>query len=139
MYVNSSDEPEPSWLEPQLELKDFQLNSARDLFASARIYFFRLESCYFLLPREKNFSIPCSMKKKGTFDFKKSFKNSYHKNSSNNTNFHQYVFLWVPKTLLLNDIKKKIQLGFGLKIKVPQLGSAQLGSSRKIPARAHHY
>ena len=30
--VRSSDEPEPSWLEPQLELKDFQLGSARDLF-----------------------------------------------------------------------------------------------------------
>ena len=29
---NVSDEPKPSWLEPQLELKDFQLGSARDLF-----------------------------------------------------------------------------------------------------------
>ena len=28
----ASDEPEPSWLEPKLELKDFQLGSARDLF-----------------------------------------------------------------------------------------------------------
>ena len=27
-----SDESEPSWLEPELELKDFQLGSARDLF-----------------------------------------------------------------------------------------------------------
>ena len=27
-----SDESEPSWLEPYLELKDFQLGSARDLF-----------------------------------------------------------------------------------------------------------
>jgi hypothetical protein len=30
--VHNSDESEPSWLEPQLELKDFQLGSARDLF-----------------------------------------------------------------------------------------------------------
>ena len=30
--VNASDESEPSWLEPELELKDFQLGSARDLF-----------------------------------------------------------------------------------------------------------
>ena len=29
---HTSDESEPSWLEPQLELKDFQLGSARDLF-----------------------------------------------------------------------------------------------------------
>jgi hypothetical protein len=35
--------------------------------------------------------------------------------------------------------KKKFQLGFSSEIKVPQLGSARLGSSRKIPARAHHY
>ena len=28
----TSDESEPSWLEPELELKDFQLGSARDLF-----------------------------------------------------------------------------------------------------------
>ena len=27
-----SDESEPSWLEPELELKDFQLGSAHDLF-----------------------------------------------------------------------------------------------------------
>ena len=30
--VNVSDESEPSWLEPELELKGFQLGSARDLF-----------------------------------------------------------------------------------------------------------
>ena len=43
-------------------------------------------------------------------------------------------------------IKEKIQLVFSSKIKVPQLGSARLGtfiararSSRKIPARTHHY
>ena len=30
--VITSDEPEPSWLEPQLELKDFQLSSAREFF-----------------------------------------------------------------------------------------------------------
>ena len=30
--VVASDESEPSWLEPELELKDFQLGSARDLF-----------------------------------------------------------------------------------------------------------
>ena len=30
LYI--SDESEPSWLEPELELKDFQLGSARDLF-----------------------------------------------------------------------------------------------------------
>ena len=47
-----------------------RLGSARDLFASARIYFFRLESCYFLLPRE-NFSILCSMKKRGLLTSKK--------------------------------------------------------------------
>ena len=28
----TSDESAPSWLEPELELKDFQLGSARDLF-----------------------------------------------------------------------------------------------------------
>ena len=28
----SSDGSEPSWLEPELELKDFQLGSTRDLF-----------------------------------------------------------------------------------------------------------
>ena len=28
----TSDESEPSWLEPELELKDIQLGSARDLF-----------------------------------------------------------------------------------------------------------
>ena len=32
LTVASSDEFEPSWLEPQLELKDFQLGSAHDLF-----------------------------------------------------------------------------------------------------------
>ena len=32
----ASDESEPSWFEPYLELKDFQLGSARDLFCSAR-------------------------------------------------------------------------------------------------------
>ena len=44
------------------------------------------------------------------------------------------------------DICRNFQLGFSSKIKVPQLGSARLGtfiarlgSSRKIPARAHHY
>ena len=28
-WANNSDESEPSWLEPELELKDFQLGSAR--------------------------------------------------------------------------------------------------------------
>ena len=28
-YLSTSDESEPSWLEPELELKDFQLGSAR--------------------------------------------------------------------------------------------------------------
>ena len=32
MKISQSDESEPSWLEPELELKDFQLGSARDLF-----------------------------------------------------------------------------------------------------------
>jgi hypothetical protein len=53
----TSDEPEPSWLEPQLELKYFQLGSARlvtillqlGLFFSAR----KSENCHFLLSREK--------------------------------------------------------------------------------------
>ena len=31
-YLDSSDGSEPSWLEPELELKDFQLGSARNLF-----------------------------------------------------------------------------------------------------------
>ena len=37
--LSISDEPEPSWLEPQLELKDFQLGSARlvTFFTSARM------------------------------------------------------------------------------------------------------
>ena len=30
--ISTSDESEPSWLELWLELKDFQLDSARDLF-----------------------------------------------------------------------------------------------------------
>jgi hypothetical protein len=30
--IATSDESEPSWLEPELELKNFQLGSARDLF-----------------------------------------------------------------------------------------------------------
>ena len=36
--ADSSDESEPSWLEPELELKDFQLGSARlvAFFSSAR-------------------------------------------------------------------------------------------------------
>ena len=29
MYIATSDESEPSWLEPELELKDFQLGSVR--------------------------------------------------------------------------------------------------------------
>jgi hypothetical protein len=29
VYIVTSDESEPSWLEPELELKDFQLGSAR--------------------------------------------------------------------------------------------------------------
>ena len=32
VWTITSDESEPSWLEPELELKDFQLGSARDLF-----------------------------------------------------------------------------------------------------------
>ena len=32
MNADFSDESEPSWLEPELELKVFQLGSARDLF-----------------------------------------------------------------------------------------------------------
>ena len=32
LYIYISDESKPSWLEQQLELKDFQLGSARDLF-----------------------------------------------------------------------------------------------------------
>ena len=32
LRLTVSDESEPSWLEPELELKDFQLGSARDLF-----------------------------------------------------------------------------------------------------------
>ena len=47
---------------------------------------------------------------------------------------------WVKKIVIF------CQLGFSSKIKVPQLGLARLGtfiarldSSRKIPARAHHY
>ena len=35
-YLSSSDEPEPSWLEPGLEVNNFQLGSARGLFHSAR-------------------------------------------------------------------------------------------------------
>ena len=37
-YLLTSDESEPSWLEPELELKDFQLGSARlvTFFPSAR-------------------------------------------------------------------------------------------------------
>ena len=42
--VAVSDESEPSWLEPQFELKHFRLGSARDLFSSARFFFFQLEN-----------------------------------------------------------------------------------------------
>ena len=38
--VPSSDESEPSWLDPQLELKDFQLGSALDLLHSAQNFYF---------------------------------------------------------------------------------------------------
>ena len=38
-YIISSDESEPSWLEPGLKLNNFQLGSASDLFHSARIFF----------------------------------------------------------------------------------------------------
>ena len=42
--------------------------------------------------------------KVGTFDFINfRFKNSYHKNSSNSTDFYQYRFFWVQKTVLLED------------------------------------
>ena len=51
------------------------------------------------------------------------------------------------KNLANKWVKKiSVQLGFSFEIKVPQLGSARLGaflarlgSSWKIPARAHHY
>jgi hypothetical protein len=36
LWIASSDESDPSWLEPGLELNNFQLGSARDLFHSAR-------------------------------------------------------------------------------------------------------
>ena len=32
LYKPNSDESKPSWLKPELKLKDFQLGSARDLF-----------------------------------------------------------------------------------------------------------
>ena len=32
LFLVTSDESEPSWLEPELEQKDFLLGSARDLF-----------------------------------------------------------------------------------------------------------
>ena len=158
--LSNSDEPEPSWLKPQLELKYFQLGSARDLFASARTQIFQLENQIidiFCCPDkkswsyiQKNFSSTMFYEKIGTFDFiNPHFKDSYHKNSSNSKDYHQYGFFWVPKTLLLEEIlyvSKKTQLGFSSKIKVLQLGQArhgsepsQLGSSWKIPARAHHY
>ena len=35
--VNSSDESEPNWLEPQLELKDFQLGSAQLVIYSCQL------------------------------------------------------------------------------------------------------
>ena len=64
--ISTSDEPEPSWL----ELKDFQLSSDRDPFASARTYFFQLENqkiaifCMELKKlHTKNFSVLCFMKK----------------------------------------------------------------------------
>ena len=57
MVFTYCDEPEPSWLEPLLELKYFQLGSARDHFASARTYFFQLENQkigIFCCPEKKN-------------------------------------------------------------------------------------
>ena len=36
----TSDEPVPSWLEPGLELNNFQLGSARDLFLPAREFLY---------------------------------------------------------------------------------------------------
>ena len=35
-YILTSDESEPSWLKPGLELNNFQLGSAHDLFHSAQ-------------------------------------------------------------------------------------------------------
>ena len=56
------------------------------------------------------------------------------------------TFFLGPKNLTIKGYQKKIQLGFSSKIKGPQLGPARLGtfiarlgSSWKIPARAHHY
>ena len=54
--LTSSDEPEPSWLQPELKLKYFQLGSARDHFASARTSFFQLENqkiAIFCCPEKK--------------------------------------------------------------------------------------
>ena len=80
--LSSSDEPEPSWLEPELELKLFQLGSARELFASARTHFFQLENQKIAFFAEqklelqklhtKNFSSTVFYEKVGTFDFIKS-------------------------------------------------------------------
>ena len=54
------------------------------------------------------------------------------------------TFFSGSQNLTIEGYQKKIQLGFSSKIKVPQLGSARLGtfiararSSRKIPARTH--
>ena len=79
-----------------------RLGSARDLFASARIYFLQLENqkiAIFCCTEKKKLELKklhtkklfsaMFYEKKGTFDFKNPrFKNSYHKNSSNSTNLY---------------------------------------------------
>ena len=58
VLLNSSDESEPSWLEPELELKDFQLGSARGLFLfSSKSIIGRNEPKFWFLKRKISFML----------------------------------------------------------------------------------
>ena len=126
-------------------LGSWPFSFSSDLFFSAR----KSENCHFLLPREKKMEL-----KKATY--KKTFQ--YYEKRGLLTSkipilrIHTIktplisisTFFLGPKNLTIRNIKK-IQLGFSSEIKVPQLGSARLGtfiarlgSSWKFPARAHH-
>ena len=143
--ISGSDEPEPSWLEPQLELKYFQLGSARlvTILLQLGLIFFssKIRKLPFFAAQRKKMEL-----KKATY--KKTFQ--YYEKRGLLTSkisifrihtiktpliFHQYVFFWVRENLIVNNIKKKSSSVSAPKLKCPSsawLGSepSQLGSAR---------
>ena len=62
--IGTSDEPEPSWLEPGLELNNFQLGSARPVTFSVQLGLFSIKarksalfSTFFFFANQRNFSL----------------------------------------------------------------------------------